>query len=92
MDERFEWVTVDGLNANMIYLADAKSGSRFPCIARWEFTDQGLLGEAHAGKSIQQRTVISVDGPDSHTFDIYFTPPDEEERLVDRKVFTGVLE
>ena len=53
-----------------------------------EFTDPGLLGETSVGKTIHQRTVVTIEGPDSHVMEIYFTPPGGEERLIDRKIFT----
>ena len=53
-----------------------------------EFTDQGLLGEAYIGKTIGQRTVISIPSADRHTIDLYFTPPGEAERLVDHAAYT----
>ena len=38
-----------------------------------EFTDQGVLGDAYAGKNVGQRTVIRIESPDRHVIDIYFT-------------------
>jgi hypothetical protein len=91
MDRRFEWVTQDGLNANMmIYQGARRSGPTFPASLYGTFTDQGLLGEASAGKTIRQRTLIRVDSPDRHVMEIYFTPPGERERLIDRKVYTRI--
>jgi hypothetical protein len=91
MDRRFEWVTQDGLNANMmIYQAPKGSGPGFPASLAGTFTDQGLLGEASAGKTVRQRTVITIDGPDHNVMEIYFTPPGGRERLVDRKAYTRV--
>lgn len=91
MDRRFEWVTQDGLNANMmIYQGARQSGPGMPASLVGTFTDQGLLGEASAGKTIRQRTVIKIDGPDRNVMEIYFTPPGGRERLVDRKVYTRI--
>jgi hypothetical protein len=75
MDRRFEWVTQDGLNANMmIYLRAWRSGPTFPASLSGTITDQGLLGEASAGKTIRQRTLIRIDSPDRHVMEIFFTP------------------
>ncbi len=91
MDRRYEWVTQDGLNANMmIYKGVRASGPRFPASLAGTFTDQGLLGEASAGKTVRQRTVITIDGPDRNVMEIYFTPTGGRERLVDRKVYTRI--
>jgi uncharacterized protein DUF1579 len=91
MDRRFEWVTQDALNANMmIYQGARQSGPGFPASLAGTFTDQGLLGEASAGKTIRQRTLIQIDGPDRNVMEIYFTPPGGRERLVDRKVYTRI--
>ena len=89
VDKRYEWVTQDALNANMMIYAGANgSGPGFPASLRGSFTDQGLLGEKYAGKTIGQRTVIRIVDNDHHEMLIYFTPPGERERLVDRKVYT----
>ena len=91
IDGRYEWVTQDALNANMmIYRGAAKAGPQFPASLSGTFTDQGILGERYAGKTIRQRTVIKIDGPDHHTIDLYFTPPGGTERLVDHKDYTRV--
>jgi hypothetical protein len=89
MDRRFEWVTQDALNANMmIYQGARRSGPAFPVSLTGTFTDQGLLGEASAGKTIHQRTLIRIDDPDHHVMEIYFTPAGARERLIDRKAYT----
>jgi len=88
MDRRYEWVTQDAVNANMmIYLGAPGSGPSHPISMVGTFTDQGILGEASVGKAIGQRTVITIQDPDHHQIDLYFTPPDSTERLVDRKVY-----
>lgn len=88
MDKRYEWVTQDAMNANMmIYLGRAGSGTAQPISMTGNFTDQGILGENMAGKSIGQRTVITIQDRDHHRIDIYMTPPGGRERLVDRKDF-----
>ena len=89
VDRRFEWVTQDGINANMmIYLGAPNSGPSFPTSMTGTFTDQGVLGEQYAGKTIGQRTEIIIVSPNEHIFDLYFTPPGEPERLADRNVYT----
>lgn len=91
MDRRFEWVTQDALNANMMIYQGAKgSGPRLPTSMIGTFTDQGLLGEKMAGRTIAQRTVITVADRDRHRIDIFFTPPGGRERLVDRKDYVRI--
>jgi hypothetical protein len=91
MDKRYEWVTQDRLNANMmIYLGKPNSRRGFPANLVGTFTDQGLLGEQYAGKPIGQRTEITVQDRDHHRIDMYFTPRGEPERLIDRKVYTRI--
>jgi uncharacterized protein DUF1579 len=88
MDRRYEWVTQDGINANMmIYLGRPGSGTAQPITMSGSFTDQGVLGEATVGKRVGQRTVITIQDPNHHRFDLYMTPPGGKERLVDRKVY-----
>jgi hypothetical protein len=94
MDRRYELVTVDGTNANMmIYRGEALAvpppASAMPVIdLTGAFTDQGLLGEETAGRSIAMRTVIRIEGPDRHVIELHFTPPGAAERLIDRSVYT----
>jgi hypothetical protein len=91
MDKRYEWATQDGLNANMmIYLGAPGAGPGFPASLTGTFTDQGLLGEKSAGKTIRQRTVITVADKDHHRIEIYFTPAGGRERLIDRKDYTRI--
>jgi hypothetical protein len=91
MDKRYEWVTHDALNTGMmIYLGEPDTGPGLPINMTGAFTDQGILGESYAGRSIGQRTVIEVQDEDHHTIDIYFTPPGERERLIDRKFYARV--
>lgn len=47
-----------------------------------------MLGESYVGKVIAMRTLIKLTSPDNVTFEIYFTPPGEPERIADRVVFT----
>jgi hypothetical protein len=90
MDKRYEWNTVDGLNSMMMTYKGAKENTSASgdIVMSGEFTDQGLLGDKYAGKNIRQRTVIKIESPDRHVFELYFTPPGEKERLIDRKVYT----
>src|SRR5262245_32781360 len=89
VDRRYEWVTIDGANANMmIYLGAAGTGPRLPIEMSGVFTDQGWLGEATAGKPVGMRTVIKIESADRHVFELFFTPSGGQEMLVDRKVYT----
>ena len=91
MDKRYEWVTQDGLNSMMmIYQGALNSGPHFPATLYGNFTDQGLLGEQYVGRTIRQRTVINILDNDHHRMEIYFTPPGDKERLIDRKDFTRI--
>jgi hypothetical protein len=90
MDKRYEWNTVDALNTMMMtYKGKRGSGSLAnDIVMSGEFTDQGVLGDSYAGETIGQRTVITIESPDRHVIELYFTPPGEKERLVDRSVYT----
>jgi hypothetical protein len=93
VDRRYEWVTADGMNANMmIYLGEPGSGAQMPISMSGRFTDQGLLGEEFAGKSIGQRTVITIESNDRHVVDLYFTPQGGKEFLAQRGIYTRVKE
>lgn len=88
MLERFEWTTIDGVNAGtMFYQGEVKSGFAFPANVTGSFVDQGVLGEAYAGKTLGIRTEFIVKSPDEHVLDLYFTPPGEEERIADHNVY-----
>src|SRR5262245_9909229 len=89
MDRRYEWNTVDALNANMMTYKGAKGSARETgdIVMTGEFTDQGVLGDAYAGKNVRQRTVIRVESPNRHVFDLYLTPPGEKERLAVHAVY-----
>lgn len=89
MDQRYEWVTIDGFNTMlMTYLGGPGSGPHVPIDMFGVFTDQGWLGEANVGKPVAMRTVIRIESNDRHVFELYFTLPGGEEILVDRKVYT----
>ena len=91
MDKRFEWVTVDELNANMmIYLGKPGEGAGLPIDVTGTFTDQGLLGEDLVGKPIGQRTTIMFDGDNRTISRLYVTPPGVQERLADEMVFEKI--
>lgn len=91
IDQRYEWVTADGVNANlMIYLGSPGSGPNLPISMSGVFTDAGWLGEETVGKPVGMRTVIRIESKDRHVFDLYFTPPGRKEFLVDRKIYTRI--
>ena len=95
-DARYEFVTVDGMNANMmIYRSDPVKGAQHSDAARnfaismsGTFTDQGLISEQTAGLVIAQRTVIRIQSDDRHEIDLYFTPPGRAEMLIDHSTYT----
>ncbi len=89
MDKRYEWTTIDALNSTqMTYKGAKNSGSMSDDIEMsGHFTDQGVLGDASIGKTIGQRTVIKIESPDQHIFEMYFTPFGEKERLVTRAIY-----
>ena len=89
MDKRYEWVTADATNANMmIYLGRDGSGPGFPIDAAGRFTDQGLLGSGTTGKPVAMRVRFTSEGANRNTLELYFTPPGAVERLFDRSVYT----
>ena len=91
MDKCYEWVTVDGLNANMmIYRGVPGSGPQQPIVVAGAFTDQGIVSEQTTGKSVKQRVVIRVENDDRHVIELYFQPPGREEFLADRSIYTRV--
>lgn len=91
VDHRYEWVTFDALNANqMLYYSPPLKTPGGVLELRGQFTDQGLLGEASAGKSIPMRTMIRIDGPDRHVIELYFAPPGKPEILIDRSIYTRI--
>ena len=95
-DARYEFVTVDGMNANMmIYRSDPVKRAEHSDAARHSaismsgtFTDQGLISEQTAGLVIAQRTVIRIQNDDRHEIDLYFTPPGRAEMLIDHSIYT----
>ena len=95
-DARYEFVTVDGMNANMmIYRSDpviapqrSDAARQFAISMSGTFTDQGLISEQTAGRVIAQRTVIRIQSDDRHEIDLYFTPPGGSEMLIDHSIYT----
>jgi hypothetical protein len=90
MDKRYEWVTVDFLNTNMMMYQGAKDSKGMSSDIKMsgEFTDQGILGDSYVGKNIQMETVIKFESPDRNLLELYFTPPGENRRLIQRFVYT----
>src|SRR5262245_43498085 len=81
IDRRYEWVTVAPRVPMMIYLGKPGSGDQLPIEMTGVFTDQGVVSEQTVGKPIGQRTVIRIESPDRHIFELYFTPPGGKEQL-----------
>lgn len=91
MDQRYEWVTVDAFNANMmIYQGAAGSGPVQPIEVSGSFTDQGLMGEGFVGRPIAQRTEIQIDGLRGATIRLYVTAPEQQELLADEMVYERI--
>lgn len=90
MDKRYEWNTVDAVNTMMMTYKGAKNSATAngDIVMTGEFTDPGVFGDAYVGKTVGQRTVIKIEAPDRHVIELYFTPPGEPERLVDRSIYT----
>jgi hypothetical protein len=89
IDSRYEWVTFDALNANMMLYRSARLDQPATHLElSGVFTDQGLLGEQFAGKEIPMRTVLEIHNDDRHVIELYFTPPGRAEQLIDRSVYT----
>lgn len=89
IDRRYEWTTFDSVTpTSMTYRGDPVGGLSSVLSIPGEFTDPGLLGPEYLGKTIPMRTVITIRPKDHSTFDLYFTPPGQSERLIDRVVYT----
>lgn len=87
IDRRYEWTTFDSVTPTaMTYRGVPVTGTPSVLSIPGEFTDPGILGPDHLGKSIPMRTVITLGAHPA--FDLYFTPPGQAERLVDRVVYT----
>ncbi|WP_411121825.1 DUF1579 family protein [Streptomyces sp. x-19] len=89
IDRRYEWTTFDSVTpTTMTYRGTPGSCTASEITIPGEFTDPGILGPEYQGKTIPMRTVVRIDSADRHTFDLYFTPPGQKERLADRVVYT----
>lgn len=87
VDRRYEWTTFDSVTPMaMTYRGAPVTGLPSVLSIPGTFTDPGLLGPA--GRTIAMRTVITIRPKDHSSFDLYFTPPGQAERLVDRVVYT----
>ncbi len=90
MDKRYEWNTVDAFNTMMMTYKGAKDSASLngEIVMTSEFTDAVVFGDASVGKTIGQRTVIKIESPDRNVLELYFTPPGEQEQLIDRSIYT----
>ncbi|GAA1550211.1 hypothetical protein GCM10009678_36430 [Actinomadura kijaniata] len=87
IDRRYEWTTFDSVTPTaMTYRGAPVTGTPSVLSIPGEFTDPGILGPGYRGRTIPMRTVITLGR--TPTFDLYFTPPGQAERLVDRVVYT----
>lgn len=88
IDRRYEWTTFDSVTpTTMAYRGAPQSATASEISMPGEFTDPGVLGPDYLGKTIPMRTVITIRSDSHHTIDLYFTPPEQQERLVDRVVY-----
>jgi hypothetical protein len=88
MDHRYEFATFDGMNANsMLYRSAPLAAPVTKIVMTGSFTDQGLLGESYAGKSIPMRTTVDILAADKHTIDLHFMLPDQPEILVEHTIY-----
>ncbi|WP_433517628.1 DUF1579 family protein [Nonomuraea sp. CA-143628] len=89
VDRRFEWTTFDSVTpTSMTYRGERDTGDSSTISIPGAFTDPGVLGPEYTGKRIPMRSVIKIESKNRHVFDLYFTPPGQRERLVDRVVYT----
>jgi hypothetical protein len=89
IDARYEWVTVDAVNANMMsYAGQRGSEPHTPITMTGMFTDQGVTGERNAGRIVLTRTVIHVCDNDHHVMELYVKPAGEPEVLATRMDYT----
>jgi Protein of unknown function (DUF1579) len=88
MDHRYEFATFDGMNANsMLYRSAPLAAPVTKIVMTGSFTDQGLLAESYAGKSIPMRTTVDILAADKHTIDLHFMLPDQPEILVEHTIY-----
>jgi hypothetical protein len=93
VDNVYEWSTFDGLNANMMLYKSARLGKPSnTIIVTGVFTDQGLIDEQTAGQAIAMRTLFTIEDNDRHVVELYFTPLQRDEMLIDRSVYTRMQE
>jgi hypothetical protein len=93
MDRCYEWVTADAFTPIlMIYRGKQDAGPGLPVSMEGSFTDLGVTGEQNVGKRVPMRTVIRIESPDRHSFEIYFTPPGGPEMLADKMIFTRIAD
>lgn len=86
-DDRYEWTTVDSVTPMMMSYRGAKASAGAGEITMTgDFTDPGIAG--HPGATIPMRTLLELESPDRTVMEIFFTPPGETERLIDRVVLT----
>ena len=91
MDARYDWVTIDAINATMmIYHGAPGSGTGMPINMSGVFTDQGVSGGQNVGKLVGMRTVIRIENNGRHIVELYFTPPGGREVLADRSTYTRI--
>ncbi|MGH4035366.1 DUF1579 family protein [Actinomycetota bacterium Odt1-20B] len=91
IDRRYEWTTFDSVTPTaMTYRGAPDSGTAKVISIPGEFTDPGILGPENKGKKIPMRTEFRIRSHDRHTVDLFFTPPGQKERLVDRVEYTRV--
>ncbi|WP_225804065.1 DUF1579 family protein [Streptomyces sp. NK15101] len=90
VDKRYEWTTFNSVTPQaMTYRGEAVTGRPSALSIPGEFTDPGILGPEFVGKTIRMRTVITIGaGGRPPVFELYFTPPGQPERLIDRTVYT----
>jgi hypothetical protein len=82
------------MNANsMLYRSVPLDRPASVLVLSGTFTDQGLLGEALAGKAIPMRTIIRINDPDRHEIELRFdVPGGQQDLLIDRTTYTRVKE
>jgi hypothetical protein len=94
VDHRYEFATFDGMNANsMLYRSEPLDRHANLIVLSGTFTDQGLLGEALAGKTIPMRTIIRINDLDQHEIELRFdVPGGQQDLLIDRTTYTRIKE
>lgn len=92
IDHRYEFATFDGMNANsMLYKSEPLDRPGKLIELSGTFSDQGLLGEAFAGKIIPMRTIIRIIDPDRHEIELRFDVPGGQQNiLIDRTIYTRI--